>query len=43
MKFYHLDPGKMIMIEYNREFSDLARYAPNQVNIEAKLAEKFRS
>ncbi|XP_042012104.1 uncharacterized protein LOC121760512 [Salvia splendens] len=41
MEFYNLKQGRMSVIDYERIFTDMSRYAPDQVNTEEKMAEKF--
>ncbi|XP_042009140.1 uncharacterized protein LOC121757703 [Salvia splendens] len=40
-EFYHLKQGRMSVTDYDRMFCEMARYAPDQVDTDAKMAEKF--
>ncbi|XP_057809961.1 uncharacterized protein LOC131024472 [Salvia miltiorrhiza] len=40
-EFYDLKQGKKSVVEYDREFCNLARFAPQQVDTDEKMAEKF--
>ncbi|XP_057796061.1 uncharacterized protein LOC131012160 [Salvia miltiorrhiza] len=40
-EFYELKQGKKSVVEYDKEFCNLSRFAPQQVDTEEKMAEKF--
>ncbi|XP_042012067.1 uncharacterized protein LOC121760474 [Salvia splendens] len=40
-EFYNLKQGRMTVTEYDRALCDMSRYAPEQVNTDEKMAEKF--
>ncbi|XP_042029800.1 uncharacterized protein LOC121776683 [Salvia splendens] len=40
-EFYNLKQGRMTVTEYDRALCDVSRYAPEQVNTDEKMAEKF--
>jgi hypothetical protein len=40
-KFRNLRQGSMSVVEYMERFTDLARYAPDEVDTEAKKKEQF--
>ncbi|XP_057768171.1 uncharacterized protein LOC130988364 [Salvia miltiorrhiza] len=40
-EFYNLKQGKMSVTQYDRMFCDMSRYAPEQVDTDEKMAEKF--
>ncbi|XP_057775390.1 uncharacterized protein LOC130994361 [Salvia miltiorrhiza] len=42
-EFYNLKQNKMSVTEYDRVFCDMSRYAPQQVDTDEKMSEKFRS
>lgn len=41
MEFYHLKQGRMSVTEYDRVFCEMSRYAPEQMDTNEKMAEKF--
>ncbi|XP_042009120.1 uncharacterized protein LOC121757678 [Salvia splendens] len=41
VEFYSLKQGKMTVTEYDRLFCDMSRYAPELVDTDEKMAEKF--
>ena len=41
-EFYNLTQGRMTMTEYDRALCDMTRYAPERVDTDEKLADKFR-
>ncbi|XP_042012315.1 uncharacterized protein LOC121760756 [Salvia splendens] len=41
VEFYHLKQGRMSVTDYDRMLCEMARYAPDQVDTDAKMAEKF--
>ncbi|XP_042035072.1 uncharacterized protein LOC121781389 [Salvia splendens] len=41
-EFYNLTQGRMSVTEYDRALCDMTQYAPEQVDTDEKLAEKFR-
>ncbi|XP_042059597.1 uncharacterized protein LOC121804122 [Salvia splendens] len=41
-EFYNLTQGRMSVTEYDRTLCDITQYAPEQVDTEYKLAERFR-
>ncbi|XP_042009119.1 uncharacterized protein LOC121808995 [Salvia splendens] len=41
-EFYNLTQGRMTVTEYDRALNNMTRYAPDQVDTDEKLAEKFR-
>ncbi|XP_042020006.1 uncharacterized protein LOC121767712 [Salvia splendens] len=41
-EFYYLTQGRMSVTEYDRTLCDMTRYAPEQVDTDEKLADKFR-
>ncbi|XP_042031162.1 wall-associated receptor kinase-like 20 [Salvia splendens] len=40
-EFYNLKQGRMTVTEYDRALCDMSRYAPEQVNTDEKMSEKF--
>ncbi|XP_042027265.1 uncharacterized protein LOC121774459 [Salvia splendens] len=40
-EFYNLKLGRMTVTEYDRALCDMSRYAPEQVNTDEKMSEKF--
>ncbi|XP_047979050.1 uncharacterized protein LOC125220967 [Salvia hispanica] len=41
VEFYHLKQGRMSVTEYDRVFCEMSRYAPEQVDTDERMAEKF--
>ncbi|XP_041999968.1 uncharacterized protein LOC121749462 [Salvia splendens] len=41
VEFYHLKQGRMSVTDYHRMFCEMAQYTPDQVDTDAKMAEKF--
>ena len=41
-EFYNLTQGRMSVTEYDRALCDMTQYAPEQVDTDEKLADKFR-
>ncbi|KAL1531254.1 hypothetical protein AAHA92_33952 [Salvia divinorum] len=41
VEFYNLKQGRMTVTEYDHALCDTSRYAPEQVNTDEKMAEKF--
>ncbi|XP_047953094.1 uncharacterized protein LOC125198889 [Salvia hispanica] len=41
-EFFNLTQGRMTVTEYDRALNSMTRYAPDQVDTDAKLSDKFR-
>ena len=42
VEFYNLTQGRMYVTDYDRALCDMTRYAPDQVDTDEKLTDKFR-